>query len=190
MLLHTSANQLQLSNTVTDIWFPLHIHWEREKWNRTRDGRGEWNITTHTYTLTHKRKGFEERNRDTEILSSYITLILYGNLHHGDRHVTISNIPLMFYQFWGFYNLSLCYPFMADACAHFHLHIHGLMFVVIIPVARFFFFFSLLFSYAQFPSRYICNMQYATCIRACPFIFSTTSSPYRYMNINIYMLCR
>lgn len=34
---------------------------------------------------------------------------MYGNLHetHGDRHVTVSNIPLMFYQFWGFYNLSL-----------------------------------------------------------------------------------
>lgn len=38
---------------------------------------------------------------------------VYGNLHetHGDRHVTVSNIPLMFYQFWGFYNLSFAPSF-------------------------------------------------------------------------------
>lgn len=139
-------------------------------------GRG---IERHTHA--HKRKGFEERNRDTEILSSYITLILYGNLHHGDRHVTISNIPLMFYQFWGFYNLSLCYPFMADACAHFHLHIHGLMFVVIIPVARFFFFpLSSLMPNFHLDIYATCNMQRAFALVR---LFSLRHHPYRYMNI-------
>lgn len=140
-------------------------------------------------THTHNQKGFEERNRDTEILSSYITLILYGNLHHGDRHVTISNIPLMFYQFWGFYNLSLCYPFMADACAQFHLHIHGLMFVVIIPVARFFFFLSSLMPNFHLDIYATCNMQRAFALVR---LFSLRHHPHIdiYEYINIYMLCR
>lgn len=49
------------------------------------------------------RKG-SGRERERLGQQQYYPYIVYGNLHetHGDRHVTVSNIPLMFYQFGAF----------------------------------------------------------------------------------------
>lgn len=58
-----------------------------------------------------------ESERTSEYNRILPVYIVYGNLHeiHRDRHVTVYNIPLMFYQFWGFYNLSLCLRFVVRA---------------------------------------------------------------------------